>query len=335
MASNEKDEIKLKQLQSRAIDNGVTSLKSLTKEDVRLLEPDVECHSAILSPNTGIFDSYQFQSTLEYQASESGVSYIYNCEVTGIQVWSSSHKSINKKSVYIHNSEPSFTVHTSQGSFDCDVLINATGLWSISMASKLQFNKDLFDLSDRYLQHLPSSCYFAKGNYFKLTSSVKPFHHLIYPVPADDIAGLGIHATIDLNGCVRFGPDIEWLKNKNDDYAFSPHEKMSFDYNVNENRKNDFIHAIQRYFPNISIYDIETDYSGIRPKLCGPNGSTTTSPTSTTSTTPISTDFQIMTKSEHGIPRLINILGIESPGLTSSLAMAEYICDKLLSNSKK
>lgn len=320
MACNENDEAKLKQLREKAVDNGVTSLVSLTKGDVRRLEPEVECYSALLSPETGILDSHQFQSTLEYHASAAGASYIYNCEVKGIHVYN--ERSSFGANLSSHQSSATtnrFEIETSQGPFDCDITINAAGLHSISMAQKVYFQKDLSFLYDSYLKQTPSSSYFAKGNYFKLTSSAKPFNRLVYPVPADN-AGLGVHATIDMSGSVRFGPDVEWLRNSRGGYAFSADDTIPIDYTVNENRKIAFITAIRRYFPNITKYDIETDYSGIRPKLCAPN-------------MPLdlkTLDFQIVTQSDHGVPGLVNLFGMESPGLTSSLAVASYVCDQIL-----
>lgn len=144
---------------------------------------------------------------------------------------------------------------------------------------------------------IPNS-YYAKGNYFSLNAK-NPFSHLIYPVPAK--AGLGVHLTFDLAGKARFGPDVEWVEN--------------IDYQVDPARADSFYPAIRRYWPDLPNGSLSPDYSGIRPKLQGQGE--------------VAHDFMIQGKSEHGVSGLINLFGIESPGLTSSLAIAQYI-EKLL-----
>jgi len=135
---------------------------------------------------------------------------------------------------------------------------------------------------------------YAKGNYFKLTGK-HDFKHLIYPLPQE--AGLGIHLTLDLAGQVRFGPDVEWVDRP--------------DYNVNTARKDDFYKAIRSYIPTLPDNSLIPDYCGIRPKIFFDDKPYT--------------DFLIQDEKDHGIARLINLFGIESPGLTASLAIAEYI----------
>lgn len=142
-------------------------------------------------------------------------------------------------------------------------------------------------------EHIPSF-YMAKGNYFSLPSRA-PFKHLIYPVPV--AGGLGVHLTLDLAGQARFGPDVEWVTEKY--------------YPVDELRKNEFETAIQQYWPNIPKGALQPAYAGIRPKLAGPNEGFG--------------DFMIQDVSVHGVPGLVNLLGIESPGLTSCLSIAEYV----------
>jgi L-2-hydroxyglutarate oxidase LhgO len=133
----------------------------------------------------------------------------------------------------------------------------------------------------------------ARGNYFTVAAR-SPFHHLIYPVPG--AAGLGIHATLDLGRRVRFGPDVEWIDR--------------IDYSVNATRAPLFYDAIRRYWPNLADGALMPDYTGIRPKLHGPSEP--------------QPDFRIESPQDHGIAGLVNLLGIESPGLTSSLAIGDY-----------
>ena len=134
----------------------------------------------------------------------------------------------------------------------------------------------------------------ARGNYFTVAAR-SPFQHLIYPVP--HAAGLGIHATLDLGKRVRFGPDVEWIDR--------------IDYSVNAARAPSFYDAIRRYWPRLADGALMPDYTGIRPKLHGPGEP--------------QPDFRIETAADHGLAGLVNLLGIESPGLTSALAIGDYV----------
>jgi len=136
--------------------------------------------------------------------------------------------------------------------------------------------------------------WYAKGNYFRLTAKA-PFSRLIYPIPVP--GGLGTHMTLDLAGRARFGPDVEWVN--------------SLNYAVDPRRGDKFYDDIRRYWPDLPDGALGPDYAGIRPKL-GPAGS------------PI-LDFRIEGPAQHGVPGLVNLFGIESPGLTSCLAIAEHV----------
>jgi L-2-hydroxyglutarate oxidase LhgO len=138
----------------------------------------------------------------------------------------------------------------------------------------------------------------AKGNYFSLSGRA-PFSHLIYPVP--EPGGLGVHLTLDLAGQARFGPDVEWVS--------------ALDYRVDPARSASFYGAIRRYWPALPDGALHAAYAGIRPKLSGPHEP--------------ARDFMIQTEAEHGVPGLVNLFGIESPGLTSALAIAERVLAKI------
>ena len=139
-------------------------------------------------------------------------------------------------------------------------------------------------------------CHYAKGNYYSLAGR-SPFTHLIYPVP--EAAGLGVHLTLDLAGQARFGPDVEWI--------------AEIDYDVDLRRADGFYRAIRDYWPGLRDGQLAPGYAGIRPKLDGPG-----KPAS---------DFLIQGPAEHGVPGLVNLFGIESPGLTASLALAEHVVE--------
>ncbi|MFG1402546.1 NAD(P)/FAD-dependent oxidoreductase [Xanthobacter sediminis] len=134
----------------------------------------------------------------------------------------------------------------------------------------------------------------AKGNYFTCARKV-PFRHLIYPVP--EPGGLGTHLTLDLGGQARFGPDVEWVERR--------------DYAVDPARRAPFLASIRRYWPDVREDDLQPGYAGIRPKLEWPEG-----------TTP---DFVLQGEEAHGLPGLVNLFGIESPGLTSALTIGGMV----------
>jgi L-2-hydroxyglutarate oxidase LhgO len=143
--------------------------------------------------------------------------------------------------------------------------------------------------------HVPTA-YYAKGNYFTLAGR-SPFARLIYPVPVP--GGLGTHLTIDLGGQARFGPDVEWVD--------------SIDYAVDPQRGESFYAAIRRYWPELPDGALSPGYSGIRPKIV-PQGAP-------------AQDFVVQGPAVHGVPGLVNMFGIESPGLTASLALADHVLE--------
>src|SRR5690606_11942150 len=140
-----------------------------------------------------------------------------------------------------------------------------------------------------------------KGSYFSLTGVRAPFTRLVYPVPAPEAAGLGVHLTLDLAGAARFGPDVEWID--------------AIDYQVDPRRADAFYREIRRYWPALPDGALAPAYAGIRPKLHGPGQPPA--------------DFLVQGPEAHGVAGLVNLLGIESPGLTSSLALASLVADRL------
>jgi L-2-hydroxyglutarate oxidase LhgO len=140
--------------------------------------------------------------------------------------------------------------------------------------------------------------FYAKGNYYGVEGRV-PFQRLIYPVP--DEGGLGVHLTLDLSGRARFGPDVEWVDH--------------IDYRVDPQRAESFYAAIRTYWPRLPPGALRPDYSGIRPKTHGPGSA--------------AQDFIIQGPEVHGVAGLVNLYGIESPGLTAALAIGEYVAEKI------
>ena len=171
----------------------------------------------------------------------------------------------------------------------CDNLINAAGIFASDIANNI-------DGLDR--QHVPKT-YLAKGNYFSLNKKL-PIKHLVYPVP--EKISLGIHLTLEIDHSIKFGPDAEWVEDP-------------YDYSVNENLKSKFVNSINKYLPNISEEMLYPSYAGLRPI--------------TSKEDKAKRDFTISTVENHKIEKLINLYGIESPGLTSSLAIAKYVAKRI------
>ena len=172
---------------------------------------------------------------------------------------------------------------------EADRVVNAAGLQACALARRFE------GLAQ---QHVPAPR-FAKGSYFTLAGPT-PFRRLVYPAPQD--AWLGVHITLDLGGQARFGPDLEWL---------DVTDPMAIDYAVDAARARPFEAAIRRYWPGLPEGALQPAYSGVRPKIHGPGEP--------------APDFRIDGPEQHGVAGLVNLLGIESPGLTSALAIAEEV----------
>ena len=169
------------------------------------------------------------------------------------------------------------------------LLINCAGMSAPAIAKKIE----------GLAQEQIPKAYFAKGNYFSL-SGKSPFKHLIYPIP--EPGGLGVHLTLDMGGQAKFGPDVEWLEID---------DENQIDYTVNPKRGDGFYAAVRKYWPGLKDNALQPDYSGVRAKIVQPN-----SPAG---------DFCFNTPKDHGLEGLFNLYGFESPGLTSSLAIAKYL----------
>lgn len=187
----------------------------------------------------------------------------------------------------------SFVLHVGGTVLKCRWLVNSAGLNAPALARRIDgLNPD----------HVPQA-HFAKGNYFTLSGRA-PFTRLIYPVP--EAAGLGVHLTLDMGGQARFGPDVEWI---------TPAHADAIDYRVDERRGAVFYDAIRRYWPQLKTGSLTPAYAGVRPKIHGPDEP--------------AADFVISDADAHGLPGLVNLFGIESPGLTSSLAIADAVAARL------
>uniref|UniRef100_J3L532 L-2-hydroxyglutarate dehydrogenase, mitochondrial n=2 Tax=Oryza brachyantha TaxID=4533 RepID=J3L532_ORYBR len=291
---------KLDMILKNAKQNGVDDLQMMEGSQAMEMEPELQCLKALLSPRTGIVDSHSLMLSLLADAENLGTTISYNTTVTNGYV--------GAEGLEVHTCESQELENHSLGSpvspqliLLPKLLINSAGLSAVPLAKRFH------GLNQVCVPH----AYYARGCYFTLSQTRSPFSHLIYPLPED--GGIGVHVTLDLNGLVRFGPDVEWIDSGKDVMSCFLNR---FDYMVNPTRCSKFYPVIRKYFPNLKDGSLEPGYSGIRPKLSGPG-----QPPS---------DFVIQGEDIHGIPGLVNLFGIESPGLTSSLAIAEYIVSRYL-----
>ncbi len=260
----------LHELVEVARQNGVTGLQMLTAREAKAIEPEVFCVAALLSPDTGILDVHQYLYALLGDAEAAGATLVSNAPVTGGAAIDGGF------ALDVGGAAPM--------RIGCRTLVNAAGLGAQTLARGLT-GLDPATIPPQVL---------AKGNYFSLMGS-QPFKKLVYPLPV--LGSSGLHAACDLNGRIRFGPDVEWVN--------------AIDYRVDPSRAPIFAKAIRRYWPGLPDGALQPEYCGIRPKIARAS--------------PHDTDFLIHTKRDHGIAGLVNLYGIESPGLTSSLAIGDLV----------
>lgn len=263
-------------LQQRAQANQV-EVHAWTAQQAQALEPELACTAALWSPSTGIVDSHALMLALLGDLERDGGVLALQSQVVGAS--------------FAPGRPAVVQVASAEGSFElqADRVVNAAGLQACSLAASFE------GLAAR---HVPQGR-FAKGNYFTLAGKA-PFSHLVYPAPVD--AWLGVHVTIDLGGQVKFGPDLQWLDSI---------DAQDIDYTVDAARAAAFEQAIRRYWPALPAGALVPAYSGVRPKIHGPQEP--------------APDFRIDGPARHGVAGLVNLFGIESPGLTSSMAIAEDV----------
>lgn len=277
VACSEDEVGKLQSIKDKAEKNGVHDLVLLSQEEVLEKEPELNAVAGLFSPSTGIIDSHNFMLSMVGDIENKGGIFVSRSEVMGGKILDDG---------FILNVKNSDT--SEEYSIQANLIINSSGLYAAELLKKM---------NGFPTQHIPN-IYYAKGNYFSLSSQTK-FNHLIYPVP--EVGGLGIHLTLDMNNQAKFGPNVEWLDSV---------DIHNLNYDVDENLRDIFYQNIKKYWPAIKKDALSPSYSGIRPKIM-PKGH--------------EGDFFIQTEKDHGIKNMINLFGMESPGLTSSLAIAEEI----------
>lgn len=257
----------LENLYRQGIVNGVPGIRTIPKEEIKKLEPNINAVSGIYSPTSGIVDTHNLMRYFELKAKGRGVTFAYGCELVG--------------------AEPGYklTIRDSDGellNFTTGVLINCAGLDSDKVAAMLGITE--------YKLH------YNKGEYFRVGGGKnKNTSHLVYPHPTE--TSLGIHTVLDLQGQMKLGPNAFYVDEIN--------------YDVDPNHAKDMWESARKYLPFIDLEDLTPDMSGMRAKLQGPGE-------------PVK-DFVIEEEAGRGLPGFINLIGIESPGLTSAPAIARYV----------
>ena len=259
--------------------NGAVDLKIISQEKIRKMEPNIKAKAALFSPSSGIIDSHSLMKYLIQCLKEKGGDVVYNSNVTHI------NKTPQGYEVTIQdNTGDDFKIQA-------QVVINSAGLDSDRIAKKvgIDIKREKYDLK------------YCKGQYFRVTNTHKCslINRLIYPVPREEKGGLGIHATLDLGGSMRLGPDDLYVDR----------DKVNYDVDISEKRN--FLNSAIKFLPFLEEEDLVPDMAGIRPKLQGEGEGFR--------------DFVIKEESDLRFPGFINLIGIESPGLTASLSIAKYV----------
>ena len=274
VATSEAQRPALEQLHAQALANDVDDLQRLTGAQARALEPELACVAALISPSTGIIDSHGLMLAIQSDAEEHGTAIAFMSPVEGGR--------IETEGIELEVGGEQRT------RIQACCVVNSAGLHAQRVAASL---------TGYPAGHVPP-CHYAKGNYYSL-SGRSPFSRLIYPIP--ELAGHGVHLSLDLSGQARFGPDVEWVQ--------------TIDYGVDPRRADAFYREIRRYWPKLADGALSPGYAGIRPKIQAPGEP--------------ARDFLIEGPRDHGVAGLVNLFGIESPGLTASLAIADYVHDLL------
>ena len=315
--------------------NGVEGLRLVSAEEACELEPELRCvGGALLSPATGIVDSHGLMLALQGDAEAGGAVVALESAVEAAEVVRGSGG----------GSGSGIALQVGGERLLCERVVNAAGLHAPALAAALR------GAGAAHAAQVPVAR-FARGCYFALQGQPSPFTRLVYPVPDPTGAGLGVHATVDLGGLTRFGPNVEWLDDDGDggvdggvgaQFRFGgaaaaaaggggpaeggwgaaalAAERAAVEraYVVDPAGADSFYGAVRRYWPALRDGALAPDYAGIRPKLARRGAA--------------AEDFRVVTEAQHGVRGLVHLFGIESPGLTASLALADHVARALLAD---
>lgn len=275
VATEESEAERLEAIFRQATTNDVEKIERLNGAQALALEPALKVHAAILSPESGVFDSHGYMLALQGEIEDAGGTVVVSTPFERAEALPGGGFSVTA------GGEGGATL-------TCRLLVTAPGLQAQDVAARIEgFPAD----------RIPEG-HFGKGVYFRLTGPA-PFNRLVYPPPIP--GALGTHYRKDLGGQGVFGPDLAFVETE--------------DYSVDPARRDEFVRYIGRFWPGVDADRLTPDYAGIRPKLHGPGEP--------------QPDFQLRGTEDHGIEGLVAMFGIESPGLTSSLAIGEAVADLL------
>lgn len=266
--------------------NGVEAMRRLSRAELAAMEPALRASAGLLSGSTGIIDSHGLMLSLQGEIEDAGGAVALETRFIAARPVTGGGPVGSGPG----REAGGFVVEAESGPAQRPERVTlATGIL-VNAAGLFagEVGRAIEGLAPPYRREV----FYCKGNYFSVAGRV-PFDHLIYPIPERD--GLGVHLTIDMGGKGKFGPDTEWI--------------TGVDYSLDPRRGEGFYAAIRRYWPSLADGALSPDYTGIRPKLAPAGGP--------------ATDFTLEGPESHGLPGLLNLYGIESPGLTASLAIAE------------
>jgi L-2-hydroxyglutarate oxidase LhgO len=274
VATSDAERERLDAIAARAAANGVEGLRFLDGAEIAREEPAVRAVAAIHSTVTGTVDVAALVAAFIADAESAGATVVLRAPVTGLR------PRVDGWTVAVGGEHDT--------AISVAAVVVAAGLGTDALTG----------LIEGYPPAARRPLHLAKGHYYRLRGR-SPFRRHIYPVPVP--GGLGTHATVDLDGAVRFGPDVEWVD--------------EIDYRFTSDRRPLFVESIRRWFPAATVDDLEEDYTGIRPKIAARGAP--------------DEDFRIDAAAHHGLAGLVVLQGIESPGLTSAMALAEAVAGAL------
>jgi L-2-hydroxyglutarate oxidase LhgO len=276
VATSEEEISVIEGIRQTAMNNGVNDLVVLERDQIAEMEPNIFALKALFSPSTGIIDTHSLMKQYETNTINNGGQVVYGSEVAGIKRIKDGYE------ITLSDSDKK------QFSFTSGIVINSAGL----TADKVS---EMVGIEDASLKIM-----FCKGEYFRVNPPKnRLIRRLIYPVPHQDMEGIGIHVTLDMGGGVKLGPDVKYL------------DSNEYDYRLTTSKQEAFFLSAKKFLPFLEFDDIAPEMAGIRPKIQKPGEP--------------QKDFYISEESQRGYPGFINLIGMESPGLTASIAIAGYV----------
>jgi L-2-hydroxyglutarate oxidase LhgO len=275
VATTHEEEARLEAIMAQALANDVEGMSHLTRAQALALEPELSCQAALMSAESGVFDSHGYMLALQGEIEAAGGAVVTSTPFEGAGPLNGGGWSVRAG-----GADPT--------TLTCRYLITAPGLSAQAVAATIE----------GFPAAAIPKLHYGKGVYFRLTGKA-PFARLIYPPPIP--GALGTHYRRDLGGQGVFGPDLAYVD--------------TLDYSVDPQRADEFYSYIRKFWPNLQSGSLNPDYAGIRPKLHGPGEP--------------QPDFRLDGPATHGLENLVTLFGIESPGLTSSLAIGEEVAARL------